>query len=135
VRPSQGGIGLWRFEKRCLHKSGRIVYTESSASLIRNRNGEPRYFVGGVLDPVPLRILRRRELNTVFATHLLFAEPQQRAKRWIYEERLPIQVLHRNADGTRIEGIAEKLNIWDRCGGTMSFMVQAPHQNFSFANV
>jgi PAS domain S-box-containing protein len=44
------GIGLRRFEKRCLHKSGRIVYTESSASLIRNRNGEPQYFVGEVLD-------------------------------------------------------------------------------------
>jgi len=44
------GIGLWRFQKRCIHKSGRIVYTESSASLIRNRNGEPQYFVGEVLD-------------------------------------------------------------------------------------
>src|SRR5207244_1742532 len=45
-----GGRGLDRFEKRCVHKSGRIVFTESTASLIRSRDGEPRYFVGGVLD-------------------------------------------------------------------------------------
>lgn len=42
--------GLQLFEKRCLHKSGRIVHTESSACLIRGREGEPRYFVGHVLD-------------------------------------------------------------------------------------
>jgi len=39
-----------RVEKRCIHKTGRIVYTESSASLIRGANGEPDFFVGEVLD-------------------------------------------------------------------------------------
>ena len=43
------GRGFQWFEKRCLHKSGRIVYTASSTSLIRSRNGEPQYFVGEVL--------------------------------------------------------------------------------------
>jgi PAS domain S-box-containing protein len=38
------------FEKRCLHKSGRIVHTQSSASLIRSSDGSPQYFVGEVLD-------------------------------------------------------------------------------------
>ena len=52
------GRGFQWFEKRCLHKSGRIVYTESSASLIRNRNGEPQYFVGEVLD-----ITKRKEAD------------------------------------------------------------------------
>jgi len=48
--------GFQWVEKRCLHKSGRIVYTESSASLIRDRNGEPHYFVGEVQD-----ITKRKE--------------------------------------------------------------------------
>ena len=42
--------GFQWFEKRCLHKSGQIVYTESSACLIRGHEGQPRYFVGQVLD-------------------------------------------------------------------------------------
>jgi PAS domain S-box-containing protein len=44
------GASFKNFQKRCLHKSGRIVYTESSASLIRNPAGEPLYFVGEVMD-------------------------------------------------------------------------------------
>ena len=44
------GRGYLRFEKRCLHKSGRIVHTESSASLIRGCDGSPQYFVGEVID-------------------------------------------------------------------------------------
>jgi len=38
------------FEKRCVHKSGRIVFTETTASLIRSLDGTPRYFVGEVLN-------------------------------------------------------------------------------------
>ena len=44
------GTSFQRVEKRCLHKSGRIITTESSASLIRGPSGEPQYFVGEVLD-------------------------------------------------------------------------------------
>ena len=44
------GRGFQNFEKRCLHKSGRIVYTDSSTSLIRDAEGVPQYFVGEVLD-------------------------------------------------------------------------------------
>ena len=56
------GRGFQRFEKRCLHKSGRIVYTESSASLIRNREGVPQYFVGEVLD-----VTKRKEAEALLA--------------------------------------------------------------------
>jgi PAS domain S-box-containing protein len=72
------GIGLRRFEKRCLHKSGRIVYTESSASLIRNRNGEPRYLVGGVLD-----ITKRKEAEETLSDmtrKLVEAQEKERAR-------------------------------------------------------
>ncbi len=44
------GRGFQWFETRCLHKSGRIVYTQSSASVIRSREGDPQYLVGQVLD-------------------------------------------------------------------------------------
>jgi PAS domain S-box-containing protein len=73
-----GGIGLWRFEKRCLHKSGRIVYTESSASLIRDRSGEPKYFVGGVLD-----VTKRKESEETLSgmtRKLVEAQEQERAR-------------------------------------------------------
>jgi len=72
------GNGLWRFEKRCLHKSGRIVYTESSASLIRNRNGEPQYLVGEVLD-----VTKRKESEKILSDmtrKLVEAQEQERAR-------------------------------------------------------
>jgi PAS domain S-box-containing protein len=46
----RGGRGFQWLRKRCLHKSGRIVYTETSASVIRDREGDPQFFVGQVLD-------------------------------------------------------------------------------------
>jgi len=39
-----------QFEKRCLHKNGEILCGECSASLIRNSEGKPLYFVAEVLD-------------------------------------------------------------------------------------
>jgi len=72
------GIGLWRFEKRCLHKSGRIVYTESSASLIRDHSGEPKYFVGEVSD-----VTHRKESAEALSgmtRKLVEAQEQERAR-------------------------------------------------------
>jgi PAS domain S-box-containing protein len=43
------GTSFQRFEKRCRHKSGCTVYTESSALLIKSPDGKPQYFVGEVL--------------------------------------------------------------------------------------
>jgi PAS domain S-box-containing protein len=66
------------FEKRCLHKSGRIVYSESSASLIRDRNGEPQYFVGEVLD-----VTKRKEAEGALSEmtrKLVEAQEQERAR-------------------------------------------------------
>jgi PAS domain S-box-containing protein len=72
------GIGLWRFQKRCIHKSGRIVYTESSASLIRNRNGEPQYFVGEVLDITKPK--EAEEALSDMTRKLVEAQEQERAR-------------------------------------------------------
>ena len=70
--------GLQRLEKRCLHKSGHIVCTESTASVIRNRDGDPQYFVGGVLD-----VTKRKEAEEALSTlnrRLIEAQEQERTR-------------------------------------------------------
>jgi PAS domain S-box-containing protein len=70
--------GLERFEIRCLHKTGRIVYTESSATLIRSPEGSPHYFVGEVLD-----ITKRKEAEEVLSDirrKLIEAQDQERTR-------------------------------------------------------
>lgn len=74
----QEGRGFHRVEKRCLHKSGRIVYTESSGSLIRNSQGDPLFFVGEVLD-----ITKRKEAEETIASvnrRLVEAQEAERAR-------------------------------------------------------
>jgi len=66
------------FEKRCLHKSGRIVNTETSASLIRSKDGAPRYFVAEVLD-VTSRIQAQLALSEM-TRKLIEAQEQERAR-------------------------------------------------------
>jgi len=66
------------FEKRCLHKNGQIVYTQSSASLIRSADGAPRYFVGEVLDMTGRK--RAEEALAVMTRKLMEAQEQERAR-------------------------------------------------------
>lgn len=77
-RAFQEGCGFHRVEKRCLHKTGRIVYTESSGSLIRNSQGDPQYFVGEVLD-----VTKRKEAEETIASinrRLVDAQEAERAR-------------------------------------------------------
>jgi signal transduction histidine kinase len=70
--------GFHKFEKRCLHKSGHIIWTESTASLIRSRDGSPQYFVVGVLD-----ITKRKEAEEALSTvnrRLIEAQEQERTR-------------------------------------------------------
>jgi PAS domain S-box-containing protein len=76
------GTGFQRVEKRCLHKSGRIVNTESSASLIQGSSGKPRYFVGEVLD-ITQRKLAEEALSGVSGRLI---EAQEEERRWIARE-------------------------------------------------
>ena len=73
-----GKEGFQSFEKRCLHRSGRIVCTESTASVIRSRDGSPRYIVGGVLD-----VTKRKEAEEALSTinrRLIEAQEQERTR-------------------------------------------------------
>jgi PAS domain S-box-containing protein len=70
--------GAHKFEKRCLHKTGRIIWTESTASLIRSRDGSPQYFVAGVLD-----LTKRKEAEEALSTvnrRLIEAQEQERTR-------------------------------------------------------
>jgi len=72
------GSGFHRVEKRCLHKNGHVVYTESSGSLIRNSQGDPQYFVGEVLD-----VTKRKEAEETIANinrRLVDAQEGERAR-------------------------------------------------------
>jgi len=72
------GCGLQRFEIRWLHKTGRIVYTESSSTLIRSPEGNPQYFVGEVLD-----ITKRKEAEEVLSgirQKLIEAQDEERTR-------------------------------------------------------
>jgi len=72
------GQGFQWYSKRCLHKSGRIVFTESSTSLIRTSDGAPKYFVAEVLD-----VTSRKEAEDALSAmtrKLIEAQEQERAR-------------------------------------------------------
>ena len=71
-----GGFQL--LQKRCLHKSGHIVYTENSTSLIRGRDGSPQYFVVHVQD-VTLRKQAEDALSEL-TRRLIEAQEQERTR-------------------------------------------------------
>ncbi len=70
--------GFQWFEKRCLHKSKGIVYTQSTASVIRSRENDPQYIVGQVLD-----ITDRKQAEEAVASmsrKLIAAQEQERSR-------------------------------------------------------
>jgi PAS domain S-box-containing protein len=70
--------GFQWLQKRCLHKSGRIVYTETSTSVIRNADGEPLFLVGQVLDITGRR--KAEEALSDMTRKLIDAQEQERAR-------------------------------------------------------
>lgn len=72
------GTSFQRVEKHCIHKSGRIITTESSASLIRDSCGRPRYFVGETLD-ITERKLAEEALSGV-SRRLIEAHEEERRR-------------------------------------------------------
>lgn len=72
------GTNVQRVEKHYLHKTGRIVITESSAFVVRSSSGEPQYFVGEVLD-ITQRKLAEEALSSV-NRRLIEAHEQERAR-------------------------------------------------------
>jgi PAS domain S-box-containing protein len=76
------GTTLQRIEKRCLHKSGRVLTTESSASWIRGTSDEPLYLIGTALD-----VTERRHAEEALAgvsSRLIEAHEEERT--WIARE-------------------------------------------------
>lgn len=72
------GHGFMWLQKRCLHKSGRIVYTESSTSVIRNHEGDSHFFVAQVID---ITSRRKAEMELAeMSRKLIQAQEQERAR-------------------------------------------------------
>ncbi|MCD4744000.1 MAG: cache domain-containing protein, partial [Desulfobacteraceae bacterium] len=46
----KGELGSFQMEKRFIHKTGKTVYGILSATLIRDKNRNPNYFLGNVID-------------------------------------------------------------------------------------
>jgi PAS domain S-box-containing protein len=67
-----------RFGKRCRHKSGCTVYTESSAFLIQSPSGEPQYFVGETVN-VTERKMAEQSLADA-NRRLIDAQEEERAR-------------------------------------------------------
>src|SRR5262249_40935480 len=67
--------------------------------------------------PVLLGILGGGEIDAMFVLQFFFGEAKHGAKRWIHEERLPIQVLHHNSNGTGVENIVEQSCVYEGLGG------------------
>jgi len=72
------GHGFQWVQKRCLHKSGRIVHTESSTSLIRSREGDRQFFVGQILDITSRK--KAEEALSAVTRKLVDAQEQERAR-------------------------------------------------------
>jgi PAS domain S-box-containing protein len=72
------GTSFQRFEKRCRHKSGCTVYTESSALLIQSPDGKPQYFVGEAIN-VTERKMAEQSLADA-NRRLIDAQEEERAR-------------------------------------------------------
>jgi PAS domain S-box-containing protein len=73
-----GNCGFQWLRKRCLHKTGRIVYTETSASVIRSRESDTKYLVGQVLDITERK--KAEEALSSMTRKLVEAQEQERAR-------------------------------------------------------
>jgi PAS domain S-box-containing protein len=117
------GRGFRRQEKRCLHKSGRVIHTENSATLIRNSDGVPQFFVGEVLD-----VTARKESEEALASfnrRLIQAQEEERSRiaREIhddYQQRLAlISIDLENLDQDLTGDLASSRRLhelWNRVG-------------------
>ena len=65
-RAIAGEIDRYRLEKRYYHKSGRVIWTLLSVSVVRDRTGRPSYFVAQIQDISEQREMER--LKTEFVS-------------------------------------------------------------------
>lgn len=64
-----GNVPSYQMEKRYRHKEGRMVWILLSVSLVRDRSGEPRYFISQIQDISQLK-KAQAELDRFFAQSL-----------------------------------------------------------------
>jgi PAS domain S-box-containing protein len=132
---TEGG-SFQSFEKRCLHKSGRIVCTESTASVIRSRDGNPQYIVGGVLD-----ITKRKEAEEAILTinrRLTEVQEQERTRiaRDLHDDinqrlgmlAIEIEDLKRNPPNSPAELSRQLTDVWEEINRVSTGVQLISHQ-------
>jgi len=61
-----GKADSYRIETRYLNRDGHVIWAELSVSLVRNSNGQPRYFIAQMVDITDRKIFERQLLHQAF---------------------------------------------------------------------
>ncbi len=113
-----GGRNYYRREKRYLHRDGRIVWAESSASAVRDAAGSLRFIVSMVTDitarkQAEAEILRLNETLEHRVAERTRALEIANAELWESEQQLRL-VLEASSAGTWSWEVASNRATWDR---------------------
>jgi PAS domain S-box-containing protein len=94
ARLLQGDISSYKMEKRYLRKDGSVVWVNLTASIVRDEQGKPEYFIAAVeeierrkqLEDEARRGAARLRMLSTSATNLLMNEPDDRMLRSLFDE-------------------------------------------------
>jgi PAS domain S-box-containing protein len=75
-----GEIDQIQFEKRFFHKQGHIVWGQVSSSLIRNFQGEPKYFISHLLDITEHKQMEEEIKHQLSEKEIILKETHHRIK-------------------------------------------------------
>ncbi|GEM_PF-2015394 len=80
----QGTIDVYRMEKRYIHKQGHSIWVNLNVTLVRNKMGEPQFFVSHIEDVTSLRLaqqsLERQNLRLISGAEHLTRKNKQLAE-------------------------------------------------------
>ncbi len=97
----EGTIPYYHLEKRYVHKDGHVVWITVGASLVRNTQNQPLYFVGQLEDITE----RRKTEEALEKSHAQLTSAQRIARMGSWEWDAARNVIHPSEELCRIMGI------------------------------